>query len=149
MWTVYTGLCVWKSNKQCKTVLRRCLCIVSVLLDDVFRSHPAASASQSDRAKRPWGLDEWEVRGATCYWTGPLSCSISVGGLCVCVYVYTYTHPCPCVYMALLVYMCGKQNSHSIICAATACSCWWVSATHRKEQREGTGEGETGELQVT
>lgn len=57
---MYVPVYVFEANQAiAKTVLRRFLCIVNASSHAVLRSHPAASASPSDREKRPEGrMDE-------------------------------------------------------------------------------------------
>ncbi len=52
---MYIPVYVFGNQASTKTVLRRFLHIVNASLDAVFRSHPAASASHSDRESRPEG----------------------------------------------------------------------------------------------
>lgn len=141
-------VCMFGNQASTKTVLRRFLCIVNVPLDTVLRSHPCCERQSLRPRGMARGLDGWETRGATCHWTQ--SCSISVGGQCV--RARALCAPMS-VSVSMLMYMCWKINSHTEMCAATACSCLWVYAAHMdwnmEPGQEREQKRETVELQVT
>lgn len=101
-----------------------------------------ASASHSDWEQRPGGwMDEWQevlraIEQGFSLATSPWAAECAVcSGLCAPMSLS--------VCMALLT--CErkkrkKNNSHVEICAAAACSCLWVYATHMVEDRAGVRE---------
>lgn len=126
-----------------KTVPRPFLCIVNMYSELTLQS-----ASHSDWAKMVWGLDGWETRGATCIEQGfSLATSLWVESVCLGLCAPMSVSEC----VSLVRYE-RKKHSHVEMCAAIACSCLWLYATHMEEQGTVAREDrkrEMGEFQVT
>lgn len=130
------GLCMlYMFVKQVwtKRALRQCQCIVSALWVTVFRSHPAASASHSEKQPEDRMDERWELRHAK---EPAFSLTASMSARWV-ILATVWAFLCVCV--CLIVYWKRKTPTHNCVQPLPAAA--WCKThrrprgSHKREQR--------------